>query len=60
MTFAEYLRREQERLLLTQKEMADLLGIPKRTYWEYRSGATEPVGIAQEGARARLEKTQPK
>lgn len=60
MTFAEQLKAERKRLRLTQPEAAAALALADRTYWEYESGATEPVAIAQEGALARLAKLKPK
>lgn len=55
-TFADKLKAHKKRLGLTQPEMAELLDIPNRTYWEYESGNTEPPEITKEGALARLEK----
>ena len=54
MKFCEQLKAERKRLKLTQQATAALLSLPARTYWEYESGATEPVAIAREGALARM------
>lgn len=59
MTFSDHLRSERTRLDYTHQQMADALGLPFRTYWDYQLGTVEPHKIAQEGARARLSKLQP-
>lgn len=56
MTFADHLKSERKRLGITQPQMAALLDVRDRTYWEWEHGKTEPVLIAQEGAFARLRK----
>lgn len=58
MTFAQTLANYRSRLGWTQKEIAEFLEIPDRTYWEWEKGKTEPPAIAQEGAVARLEKLE--
>jgi len=54
MTFAQQLKTARRSLALTQDELAALLEVPARTYWEWESGKTEPAKIAQEGAMARI------
>lgn len=58
MTFPEQLKAERKRLDLTQAELAALLDVPARTYWEWESGKTTPYAITQEGALARLAKVK--
>ena len=58
MSFAEQLKTERERLGLTQAQVASLLNVPARTYWEWEASKTTPYAISQEGALKRLsEKT---
>ena len=54
MSFAETLKKERQRLRLTQAEAAALLDTAARTYWEYEAGKTTPTEPYQEGAKARL------
>lgn len=58
MTFPEQLKAQRERLGLTQAELAALLDVPARTYWEWEAGKTTPYAITQEGALARLSKAK--
>lgn len=58
MPFPEQLKAHRERLGLTQAELADLLDVPSRTYWEWEAGKTTPYAITQEGALARLSKAK--
>jgi transcriptional regulator with XRE-family HTH domain len=58
MSFPEQLKTQRERLGLTQAELAALLDVPARTYWEWESGKTAPHAITQEGALARLSKAK--
>lgn len=60
MSFADTLKKERQRLGLTQSEAADLLSSPDRTYWEWENGKTTPPAIAQEGAILRLKNAKPK
>lgn len=53
MTFAEKLKKEQQRLGLTQAELAALLDVSPRAVWQWLQG-DEPIAIAKEGALARL------
>ncbi len=58
LMFSEQLKTHRERLGLTQAEIASLLDVPARTYWEWESGKTTPHAITQEGALARLSKAK--
>lgn len=60
MTFADQLKKERQRLRLTQAEAAGVLDTPARTYWEYEAGKTTPPAPYQEGALARLKSTKAK
>lgn len=60
MSFADQLKKERERLGITQAQAASLLGVPDRTYWEWEAGKTEPYAITQEGALQRLRTTKPR
>lgn len=42
-SFAKNLKLEREGRNLTQKEMADMLGITKQSYWGYESGIAMPT-----------------
>jgi DNA-binding transcriptional regulator YiaG len=55
MTFADQLKFYRRELDLTQAELSELLDVPKRTLWDWESGRTEPLPVAQEGAIARLD-----
>lgn len=56
MTFPELLKSERERLGISQKRAAAILGVADRTYWDWEAGKAEPVKILQEGAESRLKK----
>ena len=58
MTFAEQLKTQRKRIGLKQADLAALLEVPARTYWEWEAGKTEPHVVCQEGALARLRKTK--
>ena len=58
MIFAEQLKTERQRIGLSQADLAALLDVPARTYWEWEAGKTEPHVVCQEGALARLRKTK--
>jgi transcriptional regulator with XRE-family HTH domain len=58
MTFSERLKSARTRLGITQSEMAALLGVSARVYWDWESGKTEPAEITQEGAMARVGNAQ--
>jgi DNA-binding transcriptional regulator YiaG len=55
MTFAGQLKFYRQELDLTQAELSELLDVPKRTLWDWESGKTEPLPVAQEGTLARLQ-----
>ena len=42
-SFAKNLKLEREIRNLTQKELADMLGISKQSYWGYESGISMPT-----------------
>jgi DNA-binding XRE family transcriptional regulator len=54
MSFSDQLKKERERLGLTQAQAASLIEVPARTYWEWEAEKTTPYAITQEGALARL------
>lgn len=58
MSFADELRKEQERLNLSQAELAKVLDVSPRAVWQWLKG-DEPMKLTQEGALARLRKTGP-
>jgi transcriptional regulator with XRE-family HTH domain len=53
MSFADELKSARKRLNLTQVEMATLLDVPPRVYWDMEQGV-EHYAITKEGARARI------
>ena len=61
MTFAEKLKKERERLGLTQPELASVFEndnkrISQRVLWNWVHGTVEPFDVTQEGVLARLKK----
>ena len=58
MTFADQLKFYRRELKLTQAELSELLDVPARTLWDWESGKTEPLSVAQEGATARMEQAR--
>mgnify|MGYP003635404103 CR=1 FL=1 len=58
MTFSKILTKHKNRLSLSQKELAQILGVSPRKIWSWLNEPTEP-GITEEGALARLERMQP-
>lgn len=58
MTFAEKLKKEQQRIGLTQDELASVLDVSPRAVWQWLQG-DEPIAIAKEGALARLKARKP-
>jgi transcriptional regulator with XRE-family HTH domain len=54
MTFADQLRKERQRLRLTQAEAADLLEVSFEVVSKWERELTEPAKITQEGALLRL------
>ena len=65
MTFAEKLKKERERLGLTQPEQAALFKndskpISQRVLWNWEHGTVEPFDVTQEGVLARLKKMKRK
>ena len=60
ITFQDYLRSERKRLGLSLAQLASALDVGPRTIDHWISGTREPLVIAQEGARARLEKLKSK
>ena len=61
MTFAEKLKKERERLGLTQPELASVFEndnkpISQRVLWNWEHGTLEPFDVTQEGVLARLKK----
>lgn len=62
MTFAEKLRKERERLGITQHQLREILGddVSFEAISKWERGLSEPFQIAQEGAMARLKKAKAK
>ena len=65
MTFAEKLKKERERLGITQPELAALFQndskpISQRVLWNWEHGTVEPFNVTQEGVLARLKKLKKK
>lgn len=65
MTFAEKLKKERERLGITQLELAALFQndskpISQRVLWNWEHGTVEPFNVTQEGILARLKKLKKK
>lgn len=58
MTFAEQLKRERNRLRLTQTELAALLSVSMSWVEKAERGERKPHELTQEGALARLSKVQ--
>tara|TARA_R110000772_G_scaffold33614_1_gene81763 strand:+ start:422 stop:598 length:177 start_codon:yes stop_codon:yes gene_type:complete len=58
MTFSAILTQHKNRLRLSQKELATVLGVSPRKIWSWLNEPTE-IGITEEGAIARLERIQP-
>ena len=61
MTFAEKLKKERERLGLTQPELASVFEndnkpISQRVLWNWEHVTVEPFDVTQEGVLARLKK----
>jgi transcriptional regulator with XRE-family HTH domain len=59
-TFGQRLKAARKRAGLTQEKAAAVLEIPSRTYWQWEndSGKSAPPPITQEGALARLERSE--
>lgn len=53
-TFALALLMHRERLRLTQVEMAKLLDVSPRCYWQWEHGTNKALAVAMEGAIERL------
>ncbi len=53
MTFADQLKSHQQRLGLTQAELAAFLEVSPRVVWDWMNGKAPPK-LTQEGALARL------
>tara|TARA_B100001057_G_scaffold351976_1_gene353486 strand:+ start:969 stop:1169 length:201 start_codon:yes stop_codon:yes gene_type:complete len=65
MTFAQKLKKERERLGLTQPELASVFEndnkpISQRVLWNWEHGTVEPFNVTQEGVLARLKKLKKK
>jgi transcriptional regulator with XRE-family HTH domain len=60
MSFAEQLKKERERLGLTQAQAASLLGVSKSVIEKWEADTRTPLEITQEGALARLRKAKPR
>ena len=65
MTFAQKLKKERERLGITQPELAALFQndskpISQRVLWNWEHGTVEPFNVTQEGVLARLKKLKKK
>ena len=61
MSFANKLKKERERLGITQPELAALFKndkkpISQRVLWNWEHGTVEPFDVTQEGVLARLKK----
>jgi transcriptional regulator with XRE-family HTH domain len=53
-TFAKRLRKERERLGMTQMQLKELLGVSFEAVSKWERGISVPSEITQEGALARL------
>lgn len=53
-SFALALSMHRERLRLTQAEMAKLLDVSPRCYWQWEHGTSRALPVAMEGAIERL------
>lgn len=58
MNFADQLKKERERLGLTQTQAAALLGVSKSVLAKWEIENRTPLAITQEGAIARLRTTK--
>lgn len=56
MTFAQKLRTARDRLGMTQKEFAALIGVSKSSVEKWEAGGREPLAVMQEGIFARIAK----
>ncbi len=54
MSFAKQLRKERERLKLTQMQLKELLEVSHEAVSKWERGISVPSKITQEGALARL------
>jgi len=60
MSFAATIKQERERLGITQAQAASLLGVSKSVIEKWEADTRTPLAITQEGALARLRKTNPR
>jgi transcriptional regulator with XRE-family HTH domain len=58
MSFAEQIRKERERLGITQAQAASLLDVSKSVLAKWEIDDRTPLTITQEGALARLRTTK--
>jgi transcriptional regulator with XRE-family HTH domain len=58
MSFSDQLKKERKRLGITQAQVASMIEVPARTYWEWEAAKTTPYEITQQGALARLRATK--
>lgn len=54
MRFSQKLKDEQKRLVISQAEMARILGVSPRSVWQWISDKASPLEVTQEGVMARL------
>lgn len=59
-SFAMALRFHRERLGLTQQEMASLLEVSDRAYWQWESESGATLAVTMEGVIARLKRSRAK
>lgn len=59
MTFAGLLKKERDRLGLTQSECAAILDISERKLWAWENGKDSPSKAEQHGVLPILQKTKP-
>jgi predicted transcriptional regulator len=60
MNFADQLKSEQDRLGLTQAEVAALLEVSPRAVWKWLHGDEPELAVTREGVIARLKKAKAK
>ena len=56
MTFAQKLRQSRDRLGMTQKEFAEMLGVSKSSVEKWEAKGRQPLPVMQEGIFARIAK----
>jgi transcriptional regulator with XRE-family HTH domain len=58
MSFAEQLKQEQDRLGMTQAEIAALLEVSPRAVWKWLHGDEPELAVTREGVIARLKRAK--